>query len=197
MKFLSHHFRVMLQKFRGYLKKASMVPAIGGKDTSYMRTGALEGFGDLHSLAGSVRLANTALSSTLTHGRMLRRLNSPAGLTLTGSTSTGLIQLSNPQNLSNSVNNLVKFRSSLPANQNANLFQGIPVSLDANQLQQTKCPNHLVDISALNNPTGLTVSSGLQDARAAVGSSSTAPNYSSNTLMLPGIAQQIHSGGAL
>lgn len=183
----------MLQKYRAYLKRtetpqASIVAAMGGKDSSYMRTGAIEGYGDLPALAGSVRMANNALSPSFTQGRIFDRLNSPFGLTIRGITSTGLIQPSNPQNLSNSFNAPGKFQLSLPVNQRASLFQGIPPSLEVNQLQQSKCTTHFGDMGALNNPAGFAVYAG---------SSSIAPNSSSNALMLPGNLQQTCSGGAL
>lgn len=183
----------MLQKYRAYLKRtetpqASIVAAMGGKDSSYMRTGAIEGYGDLPALAGSVRMANNALSPSFTQGRIFDRLNSPFGLTIRGITSTGLIQPSNPQNLSNSFNAPGKFQLSLPVNQRASLFQGIPPSLEVNQLQQSKCTTHFGDMDALNNPADFAVYAG---------SSSIAPNSSSNALMLPGNLQQTCSGGAL
>ncbi|KAJ7979632.1 Two-component response regulator [Quillaja saponaria] len=88
-----------LQKYRLYLKRissvaaqqANMVAALGGKDSSYIQMSSLDGFGEFRTLSGSERLSSTALSSYTSAG-MFGRSNSPAGLSLIGITSSGLIQ---------------------------------------------------------------------------------------------------------
>ncbi|PON52371.1 Two-component response regulator [Parasponia andersonii] len=192
-----------LQKYRLYLKRisteatqqASMIAALGGKDSAYMRMGTLDGFGDLQALTGSGRLSNTPLS-TYTHGGMLSRLNSPAGLTLRGISSTGLIQPGNPQNFK-SFNTLGKFQRSVSANQSTSLFQGIPASLELNKFQQTKSTTYIGEFSALNNPTGFAVPASFPDMRVTVGNSGTASNSSSTSLILQPNPQQTHCRGAL
>ena len=189
----------MLQKYRLYLKRisteatqqASVLAALGGKDSSYIRMGTLDGFGDLRTLTGSGRLASTGLSS-YTHGGILGRLNSPAGLTMRG-ISSGLIQPGTSQNLSNSFNTPGRFHPSVTTNQCASLFQGIPSSLELNKLQQTKCNTHIGEFNALNNPTSFAVPASFPDSRVTVGGSGTVSNSLSNPLTLQPNLQQSHS----
>ncbi|KAG6628050.1 two-component response regulator ARR12-like isoform X1 [Carya illinoinensis] len=193
-----------LQKYRLYLKRissvaaqqASMVAALGGKDSSYLRMGSLDGFGEFRSLAGSGRLPSSALSS-YTPGGMFGRLNSPAGLTLHGITSSGLVQPTG-QNLSSSINTLGKFQPALlPSNQSASLFQRIPTSLELNQLQQNKCTTWIGDFNPIKDSRGFTVTTSFSDSRVNVGNSpSLLPSHSSNSLVLRGNPHQAHNGGA-
>lgn len=175
-------------------QQASMVAALGGKDSSYLRMGSLDGFGEFRSLAGSGRLSSSSLSS-YTPGGMLGRLNSAAGLTLRGITSSGLIQPSG-QNFSSSVNGLGKLQPTLlPSNQSASLFQGIPTSLELNQLQQSKCITPIGDFNPIRDSTGFTVATSFPDSRVTVGSSnSLLSSVSSNPLVLQGNPQ--HNRGA-
>nr|XP_010323174.1 two-component response regulator ORR24 isoform X2 [Solanum lycopersicum] len=131
-----------LQKYRLYLKRinsvqtqqANMVAALGGRD--YVRMGSLDGLGDFRTLGGSGRYTHAALSS-YSSGGMLGRLNSAAGLSVRNLAASQLLQPSHGQNLSNSVNAFTKLNPSIPpASQNASLFQGIPASLELDQLQQ-------------------------------------------------------------
>ncbi|XP_010323174.2 two-component response regulator ORR24 isoform X2 [Solanum lycopersicum] len=131
-----------LQKYRLYLKRinsvqtqqANMVAALGGRD--YVRMGSLDGLGDFRTLGGSGRYTHAALSS-YSSGGMLGRLNSAAGLSVRNLAAPQLLQPSHGQNLSNSVNAFTKLNPSIPpASQNASLFQGIPASLELDQLQQ-------------------------------------------------------------
>ncbi|KAK9275968.1 hypothetical protein L1049_023244 [Liquidambar formosana] len=191
-----------LQKFRLYLKRiscvatqqANMVAALGGKDSSYMRMGSLDGLRDFHTLAGSGRLPNTALSS-YPPGGMLGRLNTPAGLGLRGLTSSELIQPA--QNSSSSINSLGNLQPAVfPANQNSSLFQRIPTSLELDQLQQSKGITRIGEFNSINDPTGFSVSSSFSDTRVTVGSSSNSlPNVPSNPLMLQGSTQHTRSRG--
>ncbi|XP_004242565.2 two-component response regulator ORR24 isoform X1 [Solanum lycopersicum] len=138
-----------LQKYRLYLKRinsvqtqqANMVAALGGRD--YVRMGSLDGLGDFRTLGGSGRYTHAALSS-YSSGGMLGRLNSAAGLSVRNLAAPQLLQPSHGQNLSNSVNAFTKLNPSIPpASQNASLFQGIPASLELDQLQQSKSSAHI------------------------------------------------------
>ncbi|XP_062078331.1 two-component response regulator ARR12-like [Humulus lupulus] len=190
-----------LQKYRLYLKRinteaiqqASVLASLRVKDSSYVHIDALDGFGDMHTMNGSVRLANSALSSSYTHGGMLGRLNSPSGLTIRGISSNGLIQPGNSQSLSNSFSTLGKFHS-MSVNQSPSLFQGIP-TLELNKLQKqhTKSTTHIGEFNPLNNSTGFAVPASFPDLRVTPGSSGIVCNSSSNPLIL----QPRHSRGVL
>ncbi|KAK6151621.1 hypothetical protein DH2020_014256 [Rehmannia glutinosa] len=137
-----------LPKYRLYLKRissvatqqANMAAALGVKDSPFMHMSSLDGLGDFRTLAGP-RLGNVALSPFSTNG-MLGRLNSSANVNLRNLTPSPLVQPSQAQNLTNSITSLGKMHLVLsPGNQNANLFQGIPSSLELDQLQQNKGTN--------------------------------------------------------
>lgn len=167
-----------------------MATALGVNHSTYLHMASLDGFGDLRTYTVSGRVASTALSS-YTPGGMFGRLNSPAGLDLRGIASSGLIQPGHPQNLSNSFNPPGKLQQSVPASQTSNLFQGIPTSLELNQLQQNKCTAHIGVFNAINNPTCFTFPTSFPDTRVNVGSSSNAMSSASgNHLMLQGNPQQ-------
>lgn len=193
-----------LQKYRLYLKRvnvmatqqASMVAALGGKDSAYLRMGSLDGFGEFRSLAGSGRLSSSALSSYTPNG-MLGRLNSPASISLRGIASPGIIQPCG-QNLSSSINTIGKLQPSLlPSNQSASLYPGIPTSLELNQLQQSKCLAPIGDFNPVRDSTGFTVATSFPDNRVPVGgSNSLLSSASSNPLVLQGNPQQTHNRGA-
>ncbi|KAJ4826057.1 hypothetical protein Tsubulata_048120 [Turnera subulata] len=183
-----------LQKYRLYLKRistsqqASLVAAYGAKDSSFLRMGSLDGFGDFRSFSGPGRLSSTSLSSYSTGG-MLGRLNSSSGLTLRGITSSGLLQPSHPQ-LSSSLPSLGKIQPGiLSANQNTSLFQGISSALEHNQLQG-KSSTHIDDT------VGFGLANSFPDGRVSIGSfGNSIPNVSGNPLMLQGSTQQSQSKG--
>ncbi|PPD96561.1 hypothetical protein GOBAR_DD06374 [Gossypium barbadense] len=195
-----------LQKYRLYLKRlssvatqqANMVAALGGKDPSYLRMGSLDGFGDFRTLTGSGRLSTASLSSYQPSG-MFGRLNSSAALNLRG-ISSGVIQQGHPQTLSNSINGLGKIQPvGLPANQNQNgtLFQGIPTSIELNQLLQNKSANHFGELNPVNNPNVSGVATNFPDARMTVGSSSSSLSTPSGSpLLLQANTQQAQRSGA-
>lgn len=176
-----------LQKYRLYLKRinsvqtqqANMVAALGGRD--YVRMGSLDGLGDFRTLGGSGRYTHAALSS-YSSGGMLGRLNSAAGLSVRNLAASQLLQPSHGQNLSNSVNAFTKLNPSIPpASQNASLFQGIPASLELDQLQQSKSSAHIpLDESRLLTTDVLGCSN------------NSLPN---NPMLLPGNPQQPLTGG--
>ncbi|MFQ6664323.1 hypothetical protein Gotur_031476 [Gossypium turneri] len=195
-----------LQKYRLYLKRlssvatqqANMVAALGGKDPSYLRMGSLDGFGDFRTLTGSGRLSSASLSSYQPSG-MFGTLNSSAALNLRG-ISSGVIQQGHPQTLSNSINGLGKIQPvGLPANQNQNgtLFQGIPTSIELNQLLQNKSANHFGELNPVNNPNVFGVATKFPDARMTVGSSSSSLSTPSGSpLLLQANTQQAQHSGA-
>ncbi|XP_061990577.1 two-component response regulator ARR12 [Rosa rugosa] len=184
-----------LQKYRQYLKRISsgMVGSLGGKESSYVRMGVLDGSRDLQSLR-SGRISSTTLS-TYTSGGMLSRLNSPAGLSTGGITSSGLGQPGHSQNLSNYINPFAKLQPTVPPNQSSNLFQATPALLQLNQLQQSKCITHNGKSYPDNDSTNYTISSTFQNSGVSSSPLPSDSNFSSNHLMLHGIPQQTHSTG--
>ena len=185
----------MLQKFRLYLKRVSTAETQQANAVL-----GFKGFRDLPPLTVSARLGNDALSPSVRHHGMIGRLNSPNGLTIRGITSTELIQQSNSPSLSNSFSAHGKFHSSLPASQNASLFQGIPSSWELNQLkgQQSKLSNPMGDTNSLiHNRTSFAVPVGFHDNKATFSSSNSVPNSSSSALLLQRSQQQNFSREAL
>ncbi|KAI3443987.1 hypothetical protein Pfo_000652 [Paulownia fortunei] len=193
-----------LQKYRLYLKRissvatqqANMVAALGVKDSPFMHIGPFEGLGDFRTLAGPGRLANAALSHYSTGG-MLGRLNTPANVNLRNLTPSTLIQPSHAQNLSNSITALGKMHPVLPAaNQNPSLFQGIPSSLELDQLQQNKCATGIVNFNAVDDSRMHNASNKFTDPGAVIGGSCNMLNSTqSNPMVLHGNYQQTLSGG--
>ncbi|KAG8372615.1 hypothetical protein BUALT_Bualt12G0085100 [Buddleja alternifolia] len=166
-------------KYRLYLKRisqqANMVAALGVKDSHFMRIGSFDGLGDFRTLAGQGRHPNVALSP-YTSG-MLGRLNSPANVNLLNITPSPLIQPSYAQNSSNSITPLGKM-------QNPNLFQGIPSSLELDQLQQNKGPTGIVNFNAFDDSRIFT--SNFTDPGTTVGSSSNLLNGTPNNPLSDG-----------
>ncbi|XP_022750217.1 two-component response regulator ORR24-like [Durio zibethinus] len=195
-----------LQKYRLYLKRlssvatqqANMAAALGSKDPSYLRMGSLDGFGDFRSLNGPGRLSTASISS-YQPGGMFGRLNSSAALSLRG-ISSGVIQPGHSQTLNNSINGLGKIQPAvLPANQNQNgtFIQGIPTSIELNQLSQNKSINRFGEFNRVNDPNVFGVATNFPDARMIVGSSSNSLSTASgNHLLLQANVQQIQHSGA-
>ncbi|XP_022732021.1 two-component response regulator ORR24-like [Durio zibethinus] len=195
-----------LQKYRLYLKRlssvatqqANMVAVLGSKDPSYLRMGSLDGFGDFRTLTGPGRLSSASLSS-YQPGGMFGRLNSSAALSLRG-ISPRVIQPGHSQTLNNSINGLGNIQPAvLPSNQNQNgtLFQGIPTSIELNQLSQNKSTNHFGEFNRDNDPNVFGVATNFQDARVTVGSSSNSLSTASgNPLLLQANTQQTQYSGA-
>ncbi|KAK6135603.1 hypothetical protein DH2020_030651 [Rehmannia glutinosa] len=164
-------------------QQANMAAALGVKDSPFMRIGPFEGLGDFRTLAGPGRLTNAALSHYSTGG-MLGRLNTPANVNLRNLTPSPFIQPSHAQNPNNSITTLGKIHPSLqPANPNPSLFQGIPSSLELDQLQQNNCA------------TGIAFN-GVDDSRLLGNQSNVLNGTPSNTMVLNGKYQQtLNSGG--
>ncbi|XP_068652101.1 two-component response regulator ORR23-like isoform X2 [Aristolochia californica] len=141
-----------LQKYRMYLKRiscvasqqANMTAALGGKDF-YLPMGSFDGLGDFHTFTGPSSLPKPTLAS-FQAGGIAGRLNTPANLGLRGISSSGMIQLGRPHSAVNSMNDLGKLQQvPLPGNQQGNLLQGMPHSLDLDQLQQNKLSSSIDD----------------------------------------------------
>ncbi|XP_028073238.1 two-component response regulator ARR12-like isoform X1 [Camellia sinensis] len=134
-----------LQKYRLYLKRiscvasqqANIVAALGGADSAYLQMSSLNGFGNYHSMVGSAKFQNPTVGSFSSSG-MLDRLNTPAVLGSCGLSLTGMIQS--------------KFQPViLSGNQNGNTFQGMPTSLEFDQLQHNNGVEHFGDLSTGTN----------------------------------------------
>ncbi|KAL5698866.1 hypothetical protein ACHQM5_029847 [Ranunculus cassubicifolius] len=196
-----------LQKYRLYLKRvssvasqqANMVAALGGKDASYLRMGSLDGMGEFHALTGSGQLTSAAFPSYAPNG-MLGRLNTPGGLGLRGLASSGMIQVGHHPNSNNSFNEFGKFQPAiLPGNQNMNLLNGIPTSLERNHLQQNKFISRPVEFTPLSDPTSFPLSSnGFSDNGGIIGNTTNSFMHTSNNqILLHGNMQQTQNQGCL
>eukprot|EP00268_Persea_americana_P056781 TRINITY_DN6744_c0_g4_i3.p1 TRINITY_DN6744_c0_g4~~TRINITY_DN6744_c0_g4_i3.p1 ORF type:complete len:748 (-),score=185.28 TRINITY_DN6744_c0_g4_i3:819-3062(-) len=200
-----------LQKYRLYLKRISNVAsqqanfaaALGGRDLSYLQMGTLDGIGDFHALSGSGQLPKTALSS-FQGGGPLGRLNSSSGLALRGLSTSGMLQLGRAQNAANSISDLGKLqRGSLNGTQHVNLLQGMPHSLELDQLQQNRPVSHRGELSSpLNSSTVFSVTqqltgvAGFPDTGVVSGNNSASfLNVPNNPLLLHGQQQSMLSGG--
>lgn len=162
-----------------------MAAALGVKDSPFMHMGSLDGLGDFRTLAGA-RLANVALSP-YTSGGMLGRLNSPANVNLRNLTPSPLVQPSQAQNLSNSITSLGKMHLVLsPSSQNPSLFQGIPSSLELDQLQQNKGSTGTANFNTIDNSRMFTTANTFTDPGAAIGSNNLLNSTANNPLMLHG-----------
>ncbi|KAL8502554.1 hypothetical protein ACS0TY_021623 [Phlomoides rotata] len=180
-----------LQKYRLYLKRistvasqqANMAAALGVKDSPFMHIGSFDGLGDFRT----PRLANVVLSPYATGG-MLGRLNSPSNVNLRNFTSSPLVQPSPAPNLTNSINSLGKMHLVLPpSTQNSSLLQGIPPSLELDQLQQNKGPTVSPNFNTIDNSRMF---------RPAIGSSNPLLNsIRNNPVILHGNAPQAVNGG--
>ncbi|XP_073098476.1 two-component response regulator ORR22 isoform X2 [Elaeis guineensis] len=155
-----------LQKYRLYLKRlsavasqqANMVAAFGGRDHSYLPMGPLDGYGNFHTLAASGQLP--ALSSFQANG-VLSGTN-PAGYGLREFAASRIVQPGHSHgNTSNPINDLGKLqRINLPGSQHGNLLQGMPTTLEVDQLQQHKTMQDAnIHLSGGFSGTGLTTGS--------------------------------------
>lgn len=194
---------LLLQKYRLYLKRissvasqqANMVAALGVKDSPFMRIGSFEGLGDFRTLAGQGRFGNAALSH-YTAGGMLGRLNTP-NVNRHSLTPSTLIQPNHAQNITNSINSLGKVHPALtPTNQSPSLFQGIPSSLELDQLQQNKCSTGIASFSSIDNSRLQNNANKFTEPGGALSSSSNIlSSTTNNPMMLHGNYQQTMSGG--
>ncbi|KAJ7958528.1 Two-component response regulator [Quillaja saponaria] len=166
-----------LQKYRLYLNRisgvtdqqANIVASLGSTDPSYLRMGSLGGIGHLQPLAGSGQLQNTMFRSLPPSG-MLGRLNSPAGLGMHGLPVSGIVQLDHAQNLSNSMNDQLKFQEALfRGNHHGNAIQRMSMSLEPDRLQYSKGVSSVEDLTAaIDCKTIFPSSNGLPDAKTTI-----------------------------
>ncbi|OMO61592.1 hypothetical protein CCACVL1_23393 [Corchorus capsularis] len=188
-----------LQKYRLYLKRiscqanqqANMAAALGSADPSYLRIASFNGLGNFHTLAGSDQLQNTAFRSFPPSG-VLGRLNTPAGLGLRGLPSAGMIPLSHAQNSGITGHDQSKLQSVvIPGNHNANILQGMPMSLELDQIQDRKIVTHIGQLPTTDNISAFPVSGSLIDSRI-TGCSDNNPllGGTSNSLMLEASSQK-------
>ncbi|KAK7304789.1 hypothetical protein VNO77_42677 [Canavalia gladiata] len=188
-----------LQKYRLYLKKAnqqaSMVAALGGSD-SYLRMSSIDGYGDFCTSSGSGRISSTTLPSYASSG-IFGRLNSPAGLSMRGISSSTLIRPVQSQNINSSLSTLGNIQPSMfPANQSSSLLQGIPTSIELNQSKQSNCTAGISQLNQVDS-SGFSVATTFPDSRAPVnGANNSLPCVSNNNIMLQGNPSQTHSPGA-
>lgn len=129
-----------LQKYRLYLKRLSAVAsqqaniaaALGGRDNSYLHMSSFNGFGNFQGLSPSGQFQGfTQFQPSGVSSRTNPNLLGLPGL------PHGTVQSSHTQNNANNpMNNLHKFQHiNIPANQRENLLQGVPTSLELDQLQ--------------------------------------------------------------
>ncbi|KAG5030916.1 hypothetical protein JHK82_014526 [Glycine max] len=181
-----------LQKYRLYLKRiscvanqqANMVVALGGADPSYLRMNSVSGVGHIQSISGSGQLHNNAFRSFPPSG-IINRLNTPAGLNVHGFPS-GVLQLSQSQNLKNTNDNLKFLSAIVPANQNG--VHGMTVSVGLDQLQNNKGVMSVQNLTTVfDAKTTFPISNKLPDPRPKItnsGSHTPDVSFSNNALML-------------
>lgn len=156
-----------LQKYRLYLKRiscvanqqANMVAALGSTDPAYLRMNPV--FPNI--AGGGGQFQNNTFRPFVSNG-MFGRLNSPAGMGIRGIPSSGMVPLRQPQGLDNTINDQGKFHPvMLSGSHNGNILQGMPPSLELDQLQQNKSLSGITDlpspgesITMFGNSTGFT-----------------------------------------
>ncbi|KAB2027827.1 hypothetical protein ES319_D05G059100v1 [Gossypium barbadense] len=166
-----------------------MAAALGSVDSTHLRMGTMNGPGNFHTLAGPDQIHNAAFRS-FQHSGVLRRLNTPAGVGISGLPSSGLVQLSPVQNLGNTSTYQRKLQSFvIPGNHNANILQGMPMSLEFDQLQNNRAASHVGQFPSVDNTTVLPVSSISGSLIDAGCSNSPLLGVTSNSLLLEGSSQ--------
>ncbi|KAK6927609.1 Signal transduction response regulator, receiver domain [Dillenia turbinata] len=194
-------------KYRLYLKRissvanqqANMAAAFGAADFSSLRMGALSGYGNLRTLAGPRQFQSPSFLSFPSSG-VHSRLNS-SSLNMQGLSSSRMIQLGNIQSLTNPVTDPCKLQQPavVAGSQSGNILQGMPTSLELDQLQHGKGVACIGELStAINVPKALAVPSGFPDMKVNVGGLDNAlVGFSKNSLMLRGHPQGSQgTGGA-
>ncbi|KAG5244430.1 two-component response regulator ARR [Salix suchowensis] len=181
-----------LQKYRLYLKRistvanqqANMVAALGSSDASYLQMNSMSGLG-LHNLAGSGQFHNTPFRSLPSSG-MLSRLNSPAVLGIRG----------HVQSAPHSANGLSHFQTVGHPGNNGNILQGMPMSLELDQIQSNKGVNYVRELPThLDDTASFPISSGSTDMKIIAGSSNSPfVGVSNKPLMLEGHAGALDPG---
>ncbi|XP_042427699.1 two-component response regulator ORR24-like isoform X1 [Zingiber officinale] len=135
-----------LQKYRLYLKRlsvvagqqASMVAAVGGRNSSYLNMASLNGFRNYYAIGGSRQLPTVG---SLQPTGVLGRMNSSSTLAMQGLLPSPTVQLcgmhkstSNPCNTDlGRIQGIVA-----PGNRQMNLLHGVPLNLEPEQFPQLK-----------------------------------------------------------
>ncbi|GMH10874.1 hypothetical protein Nepgr_012715 [Nepenthes gracilis] len=124
-----------LQKYRLYLRRistvanqqANLVAALGSTDSTFLQMGSA----NFHNFNSPLQFQNSGV---------LRRLNSPTALRVFhGISPSNMVPLGHAQIPMNSINGCSKFQQSiLPSDQTENILQGMPTSLEFDQLQHKK-----------------------------------------------------------
>ncbi|KAK3018532.1 hypothetical protein RJ639_005098 [Escallonia herrerae] len=162
-------------KYRLYLKRiscvasqqANMVASLGSADSAYLQMASLNGLGNIRDIADSGQLHDASFTSfSPTH--VLGRLNTPTGLGMRSLSSSATVRLGHTHN-SCSPDGLNSFHPVIqPGNQNGRILQGVPMSLELDQLQQN---HHVGGLSATNHSMAYPVCSVFSDTKGIVGSS--------------------------
>ncbi|KAK3033011.1 hypothetical protein RJ639_037140 [Escallonia herrerae] len=171
----TYYFTLWLQKYRLYLKRiscvasqqANMVAALGSADSAYLQMASLNGLGNIRDMADSGQLHDASFTSfSPTH--VLGRLNTPTGLGMRSLSSSATVRLGHTHN-SCSPDGLNSFHPVIqPGNQNGRILQGVPMSLELDQLQQN---HHVGGLSATNHSMAYPICRGFSDTKGIVGSS--------------------------
>ncbi|KAL5783033.1 hypothetical protein ACOSP7_008062 [Xanthoceras sorbifolium] len=169
-----------LQKYRLYLKRiscvanqqANMVAALGSTDPAYLRMNPVNGLANFHTLAGGGQFQSSTFRPFVQNG-MFGRLTSPAGLGMRGLPSSGMVPLRQAQGLDVAISDQGKFHPALlHGSHNGSILQGMPPSLELDQLQPNKSITSISELSSANdNITMFPVSTGFPDARTTFGRS--------------------------
>ncbi|KAG8656820.1 hypothetical protein MANES_03G010500v8 [Manihot esculenta] len=188
-----------LQKYRLYLKRISAVAnqqatmaALGSPDASYLQMGPVNGLG-FPNLAGTGQFHNATFRSFPPSG-MLGRLNSPAALGMRGLPSAGVIQIGHLPTTGQLTSSQSQFQSIIHPRNGGNVLQGMPMSLEFDQVHSNKVVTYIRDTD-VNDTTTPSVSSGFLDAKIMAGSSN-GPllGVSNKSLMLEGNALEAQDG---
>ena len=180
-------------------QQANMVAALGSTDSSYLQMSSLSSLGNFYNLSGSGQLPNSTFRSFQPSG-MLGRLNAPSGMGMHCLSSSEMVQLGHLQNSSNPINNGTKFQPVLlPGNQNGIILQGMPMSLELEQLQRNKGIIRVGELStAIGDSTVFPASSGFPDTKMTSGrSSSSLVGATNSPLMLQGHSLENQRRGGL
>lgn len=180
-------------------QQANMVAALGNTDSPYLQMSSLNGLGNFYNMSGSGQLPNSNFRSFPPSG-MLGRLNTPSGMGMHCLSSSEMGQRGHLPNSSNPINNGGKFQPVLiPGNQNGIILQGMPMSLELEQLQHNK---GIIRAGQLSNTIGdstvFPASSSFSDTKMTSNRSSSSLLCATNSpLMLQGHSQENQRRGGL
>ncbi|KAG4137739.1 hypothetical protein ERO13_D07G090350v2 [Gossypium hirsutum] len=177
------------KKFRLYLKRISCAANQQVNIAAAVRMRSPNGLGNFHTLAGSNQLHNAAFRSFPPRG-VLGRLNTHAGLLIRGLPSPRTIRSGHGQSSVNSGNDQSKLQSFVSGIHNANILQGLPMSLELDQGQTNNGVSHIGELPIADSTTVFPVSSSLIDATITGFSGNPLLGVTSHSLMLEASSQQ-------